>query len=447
MYQRIKKMWRTNLNTARTTLIVLLVITVILSGILIVTQTNTEWGFILTILAIIETAGSIASHMYLKKETEVWQQYISKMMKLSSLLNPLIITTNLSDFRDRKNDLCSELLLLPRIGSLTTDVFNLASSIHEWNPVSLSDSSREHYYKKLRTLMIEIRQVNEIQTSIQVADLMHRWVTILVDGDGDKNTLLNDLKMCDIIPIDIRNTLALPTIDSRASLLNIANLLNIGSSLVQDGVRLFDDACTEADLILSELSHIWQISQSDSLARIILCLLECREVNEGLRKQYLRELTKRRTQNFASIGIKGIKSSITLESRNREHIIASALSSRNTDVISEILSSLRETDKVFQIPVITNLFNWNPNQVTDAILFLDRTRYQEIIDVLFEIYENHKEISSKREAIRLIGDYGSPLNVERLKQCIKAEPTSELRNHLKNALRRCNDMGRVMSVG
>jgi len=446
MFGRIEKIWRANLNASRGILIVLLIITVILSGILFVTQTNTEWNLILTILVIIETTGSIASHIYMKEEIEPWQRYISKLMKLSSLLNPLNVSTNLSDFRDRKDALCSEFLLLPRIGSLTNDVFNLASSIHEWNPNSLSDLSREHHYTRIMTLLNEIRQLNEIQTSPQVTDLMHHWVTILVDGDGDKDTLLNDLKKCDIIPIGIRNTLVIQTINSKASFLHIANLLNIGISLIQVGVHLFDDACDEAETILLELSHIWDTTQSDSLARIMLLMLECGDIGVDLRKQYLRKIVIKSDQSFVTIGIKGIKSVITLENNNRERIITSALSSSDSDVISEILSSLRDTDKVFQKPVITNLFGWNPNQVSDAILFLDRTRYPEIINVLFEIYDNHKELSSKREAIRLIGDRGSSRHVERLKQCIKMEPNQELRNLLENALGRCDDVGRVMRL-
>ncbi len=446
MFGRIEKMWRANLDTARMILIVLLVITVFLSGVLIVSQTSTEWSFILTLLVIIETAGTIASHIYMKKNTEVWQRYTSILMKLSSLLNPLIVTTDVSDLRDRKNEICSELLLLPRIGSLTSDAFNLASSIHAWNPISLSDSSREYYYTRIMKLLNEIRQEHDIQTSIQVADLMHRWVAILVGGDGNKETLLNDLKRCDVIPIDVRNTLELPTIDSRASMLHIGNILNIGSSLVQDGVHLFDDACNEAELSLSELSHIWQATPSDSLAIVILGLIECRELNEGLRKQYLRELTSRSDQNFTSIGIEGIRSAITLESSNREHIITSALSSSNTEVISEILSSLRDTDRVFQNPVISNLYRWNPNQVSDAIQFLINTRYPELIKFLFELYENHEQIASRREAIRIIGDRGSPMDVKRLKQCIKKEPIDELRNLLENALRRCDDINRVLRI-
>lgn len=444
MIESSVKIWRSNLNNFRKGLILLLVCTILLAGALVVNQTNTEWGFVLTVLAIIETAGSIAAHIYMKTETELWQKYISKLMYLSSLLNPLNKITDLPDFIDKKNQLCSELILLPRIGSLTTDVFNLASSIHEWNPISLLEPSREYYYAKIVLLLNEIRKQNKIEVSLQITDLMHRWSMFLAKGVGDDTVLLSDLQMCEIIPLEIRNTIKINGINSKTSLLRTANLLNIGISLIEYDPSLFSNTCNEAIEMMVELSYLWNLIQSDTLARIILDELECDEINDTQREQYLQELVRKDNKDFSSIGVKGLNAAITLDSQNQECIIISALSSSNPDVISRILLSLEETDKVFQKPIINNLFNWNPNQVSDAVQFLIRSMYPQLIDVLFEIYENHKEISSRREAIRLIGEYGNPLNAHHLERCIKKEPIPELRNLLKNALDKCNDVNRII---
>ena len=438
IFKRIAIFWRKHLNSFRYGLAFLFVATTLLGVFVLTWQLGVGLALILQVASAIELSWAAASHIYLNNEPKAWRRYLSVLTKLSSLMNPRNESMDLDELVREKTSLSGDAFVLPDIGSFTDKVTQLVINLGNWIPVSLDDQSRGAFHDTILRFIEEMRHDHGLLLQFPVREAYSRWIrAFLSETRRLPSEVIDEIRTSIGMPPQVVAMLSESTVYDPVVIISSAQWIRPDGETLSDLVRLFEHRETKRSLEKCSpvVARLLGMKEYASLGNPLLKAIEDPEVPTGVRLVYLQNMVDSGHSQFSTIGPAAIDQTVNLPDRQRTAILHGAIDSPDPSIQEIVFRFLENGDKDGADLVSRRVMNWNPNVAERAIVYLHDARYPDLMNLLFKVAREHREVATRRDALKYIGEWGDYTLLKHLHTCFEEEGDEDMRSHIEMAIR------------
>jgi hypothetical protein len=422
-------------------ILVLLAIIVPIGIYLAAIVTNTPPDTILSLFALLITTGGVASEMFLRSETRLWQyaeEALSSAHNLFDLAKNHQIGQDFQPLIEKRAEVVSKMLLIKGRDYIFEETIKIGRDIRDrWNPRVAQDPLSLALEKDVRNLLDYIKDTYVPQRQSDIFIIFESWCKLLGNPSNSDFSNIIDSLDSEAIPQIVSTSLTLETIQKPQTLFQLARPEFLRGRTKKCMSDLLD-SLSNSQLIESINGLLdWISIEVEEFFKPLILAIEKNEIDVESKKNILRRLLEvgAEKHHFLNLGSEGVEVTLSnFADADKRIILGGRLYGEPDEVLNIILRNMKRfaDDKVIKT-MIGRLPYWGHRQKIEFLTYYSIRNREPLLEIAMTFITDTQE----DEQVRIVGlqnvieKYGQLHNQQQITRMIDQEPNPRVKKTMK----------------